>query len=91
MGKVSSHSKEKIWENINILNLWVSLIFHMKQKSIYFQKHWKSGFPMFDNVQIPQNTKWKYSAESHIIPKLWVFEEIRSYNKTQIIHREWVM
>ena len=44
---------------------------------------------MFVNVQIP--IKWKYSVESHIIPRLWVFEEVRSYYETQIIHRVWVM
>ena len=41
---------------------------------------------MFVNVQIP--IKWKYSVESNIIPRLWVFEEVRSYFETQIIqHR----
>ena len=35
--------------------------------------------------------KWKYSVEIHIIPRLWVLEEIRNYNETQIIHRVWVM
>ena len=44
-------------------------------------------FPMFVTVQIP--IKWKYSVESHIISRLWVFEEIRSYYETQIIHRVW--
>ena len=46
-------------------------------------------FPMFGNVKIPM--KWKYCAESHIIPSLWVFEEIRSYHEIQIIHRVCVM
>ena len=27
--------------------------------------------------QIP--ITWKHSVESHIIPKLWAFEEIRTY------------
>ena len=40
--------------------------------------------PMFGNVQIP--IKWEYSVERHFIPSLWVFEEIRSYYETQIIH-----
>ena len=35
--------------------------------------------------------KWKYSVENHIILRIWVFEEIRSYYKTQIIHIVWVM
>ena len=35
--------------------------------------------------------KWKYSVKMPIIPRLWVLEEIRNYNKTQIIHRVWVM
>ena len=41
-------------------------------------------FPMFGNVQIP--IKWEYFVERHFIPSLWVFEEIRSYYETQIIH-----
>ena len=35
--------------------------------------------------------KLKYSVEIHIIPRLWVLEEIRNYNETQIIDRVWVM
>ena len=45
--------------------------------------------PMFGNVKTP--IKRKYSVESHIILKLWVFEEIRSYSKTQIIHIVWLI
>ena len=33
--------------------------------------------PVLGNVQIP--IKWKYSVKSHKVPRLWVFEEIRSY------------
>ena len=42
------------------------------------------GIPNVWNVQI--SIKWKYSVESHIIARLWVFEEIRSYYQTQIIN-----
>ena len=35
--------------------------------------------------------KLKYSVKIHIIPRLWVLEEIRNYNETQIIDRVWVM
>ena len=45
--------------------------------------------PMSGNAQIP--IKWKYSVESHFILRLWVFEEIRSYYETKIIHKVWVM
>ena len=40
---------------------------------------------MSGNEQIP--IPWKYSVESHIIPRLWVSEEIRSYYETQTIPR----
>ena len=144
MGNVNSHNTGKVCEKTNIWKLWVSEIFWVKQKSMQFQKHRKSGlpkyrksmgkhkrfrfigflnilgeaeihaspkiwekwiyivqekygktqrfpiffttsqiyswrepmqFPTFGNVQIP--TKLKYYVESHIIPRLWVFEEIR--------------
>ena len=47
MGKVNSHSKEKIWENTNISKLSVSEIFRLKQKSMQFPKHGKIGFPLY--------------------------------------------
>ena len=46
MGKVDFHNTGKVWENTNISNLWVSLKFWMKQKSIQFPKHGKSEFLM---------------------------------------------
>ena len=45
MRKVNSHSKEKIWENTSISKLRVSGIFSLKQKSMQFPTHGKSGFP----------------------------------------------
>ena len=39
MGCVNSHVKGKVWENTNIPKLWVSYVFHMKQKSIQFPSH----------------------------------------------------
>ena len=45
MGKVDFHSTKKVWENTNIPKLRVSQIFRVKQKSIQFAKHGKSGFP----------------------------------------------
>ena len=47
MGKVNSHSNEKLWENTNISNLSVSEIFCLKQKSMQFPKHRKSGLPLY--------------------------------------------
>ena len=41
--------------------------------------------PMSGNVQIP--IKWNFSVESHIILRLWVFEEIRRYLDTDTILR----
>ena len=48
-------------------------------------------FSMFGNLQIL--IKWKYSVDilRHIIPRLWAFDEIRSYYETQIIRIVWVM
>ena len=39
----------------------------------------------------PLGVKWKLSVESHFIPGLLVFEELRSHYKTQTIHRVWIM
>ena len=75
------HSTGKAWENTNI-----SHILHYLADLELTRTH---GIPNVWNVQIP--IKWKYSVESHIIPRLWVFEEVRSYYETQIIHRVWVM
>ena len=44
MRKVNSHSKEKICENKSISKLSVSGIFCLKQKSMQFPTHGKSGF-----------------------------------------------
>ena len=46
-------------------------------------------FPVIGNVRIP--VKQKYSVESHFSPSMWFSEEIKSYYKTQIIHKVWVM
>ena len=46
-GKVSSHSKGKIWENTNIAKQCVSQIFWEKQKSIQFPKYEKSEFTLY--------------------------------------------
>ena len=81
MGKVNLHSTEKIWENTEISHI-------LRYSQIW--SWWEPlQFPIFGNVQIP--VKWKYSAESHILTRLWIFEEIRSYYETQIIHIVWVM
>ena len=47
-------------------------------------KSWDERIPMLrekyektQTFQIP--ITWKHSVESHIIPKLWAFEEIRTY------------
>ena len=81
MGKVNLHSTGKVRENTEI-----SHSLRYLADLALMRTH---EFPMFVNVQIP--IKWKYSVESHIIPRLWVFEEIRSYYETQVIHRVWVM
>ena len=82
MGKVNLHSMGKVRVNTEISHSLRYLAdLELMREPI--------EFPMFVNVQIP--IKWRYSVESHIIPRLWVFEEIRSYYETQIIHRVWIM
>ena len=78
MGKVNSHSKEKIWENTNISKLSVSEIFRLMQKSMQFPKHGKSGFPLYGR-SMEKHKHFKFmgflnisdEAEIHIIPKTW--------------------
>ena len=78
MGKVNSHSKEKIWENTNISKLSVSEIFRLMQKSMQFSKHGKSGSPLYGK-SMGKNKHSKVmgfstilsEAEIHTIPKIW--------------------
>ena len=78
MGKVNSHSKEKIWENTNISKLRVSEIFRLMQKSMQFSKHGKIGFPLYGK-SMGKNKHSKVmgfstilsEAEIHTIPKIW--------------------
>ena len=78
MGKVNSHSKEKIWENTNILKLSVSEIFPMIQKSMQFPKHGKSGFPLYGKI-IEKHKHFKFmgflnildETKIHTIPRTW--------------------
>ena len=78
MGKVNSHSNEKLWENTNISNLSVSEIFCLKQKSMQFPKHGKTGFPLYGK-SMGKHKHFKFmvflnisdEAEIHTIPKTW--------------------
>ena len=78
MGKVNSHSKEKIWENTNISKLRVSGIFCLKQKSMQFPKYRKSGLPLYGK-SMGKHKHFKfmgflnisYKAEIHAIPRTW--------------------
>ena len=45
MGKVDFHNTGKVRQKTNIPKLRVYQIFWVKQKSIQFSKHGKSGFP----------------------------------------------
>ena len=74
-------STENVWENTQI--------FHILRDLADFEFREPTQSPMSGNAQIP--IKWKYSVESHFILRLWVFEEIRSYYETKIIHKVWVM
>ena len=78
MRKVNSHSKEKIWENMNISKLRVSGIFCLKQKSMQFPKYRKSGLPLYGK-SMRKHKHFKFmvflnisdEAEIHTIPKTW--------------------
>ena len=76
MGKVNSHSKGKIWENTNISKFRVSGTFCLKQKSMHFPKHGKSGLPLYGK-SMGKHKHFKfmgflnisYEAEIHTIPR----------------------
>ena len=78
MGKVNSHSKEKIGQNTNISKLSVSEIFRLIQKSIQFPIHGKSGFPLYGKV-MEKHKHFKFmgflnisdDTEIHTIPRTW--------------------
>ena len=74
MGKVNWHSKGKIWENTNISKLHAFKIIWMKQKSMQFPKHGKSGFPQY-RKNLGKHKHFKFmglgEAEIHAIPKTW--------------------
>ena len=78
MRKVNSQSKEKIWENTSISKLSVSEIFCLKQKSMQFPKHGKTGFPLYGK-SMGKHKHFKFmgflnisgEAEIHTIPKIW--------------------
>ena len=82
MRKVNSLSTGKVWEN--------TVISHIRRYLADLELMRTYAIP---NVWECENShkNWKYSAESHIIPRLWVFEEIKSYDETQTIHRVWLM
>ena len=78
MGKVNSHSKEKIWEDTHISKLIVSKIFCLKQKSMQFPKHGKKWFPLYGK-SMEKHKHFKFmgflnisdKAEIHAIPRTW--------------------
>ena len=80
MGKMNLNSTGKLWKNTDFPYSSLPRRFRVDENPCN---------SMFRNAQIP--IKWTYSVESHIIPRLWVFEEIRGYYETQIIHIVWVM
>ena len=72
MGKVNLLSMGKVWENTEI--------FHILRYITYLELLRTHAIP---NVwECANSHKMKYSVESHIIPRLWVFEEIISYYET---------
>ena len=78
MRKVNSHSKEKIWENMNISKLRVSGIFLLEAEIHAVPKHWKSEFPLYGK-SMGKDKHFKFmgflkildEAEIHTIPKTW--------------------
>ena len=81
LGEAEIHAIPKTWEK------WIYKEWEKYGKTHKFpilfatlQGWWEPmQFLMFGNVKIP--IKWKYSVESHMIPKLWVFKEI-----TKLLH-----
>ena len=78
MGKVNSHSMEKIWENTGISKLRVSYILHLEQNSMQLLKRGKKDFHITKKVW--ENTKHLKvmcflnilgKTELHTIPKTW--------------------
>ena len=81
MGEANLHSTEKVRENTEISHSLLSLV------DLEFTR--THGIP--DVCECTSSHKMEIFCENHIIPRLWVFEEDRSYYETQIIHRVWVM
>ena len=82
MGKVNSRNTGKVWENTEISHIL----------------HYLADLELMGTHAIPN--AWErtnshkmeiLSLYCQIIPRLWFFEEIRSYYETQIIHIVWVM
>ena len=78
MRKVNSQSKEKIWESTSISKLRFPEIFRLKQKSMQFPKHGKSGFPLYGKSMAKQKhfkfmvfSNISNKAEIHTIPITW--------------------
>ena len=67
MGWVNSHITEQVWENI--VNSQVLL--YLTDLDLV-ETH------AIPNVYVQIPIIWKYSAESHIIPRLWVSVDVRS-------------
>ena len=78
MRKANSHSKKKIRENTSISKLRVSGIFCLKQKSMQFPTHGKSGFPLYGK-SMEKHKHFKCmgflnisdEAKIHTVPKIW--------------------
>ena len=77
-GKWNPIVRKKIWENTSISKLSVSEILHLKQKSMQFAKHEKSGFPLYGK-SMGKHKHFKFmgflnssdEAEIHTIPRIW--------------------
>ena len=93
MRKVNSQSKEKIWESTSFSKLSVPEIFRLKQKSMQFPKHGKSGFPLYGK-SMEKHKHFKSmgflnildEAEIHTIPRTlekWISIIREKYEKTQ--------
>ena len=81
MGKVNLLSTGKVWESTEISHILCYLSYLELMRTHAILKVWECA----------NSHEIEYSVESHIIPRLWVFDEIRSYYETKVIHRAWVM
>ena len=77
MGKVNLLSMGKVWETTEISHILRYLAYLELMKIHAIPNVWECA----------NSHKMEIFCGSHIIPSLRIFQEIRSYYKTRVIHR----